>query len=530
MNSSANFSGSPDPMARKYHLQLAKPSLGDPTADVDRVLAALSDLHDAGDPTPGKVAVPLPLVRRIGRILRESSFRVTAVLAQGEHAWELIDLLEGHEFTDCYGLGIDIGTTTVSVYLANMTSGEIAGKLALANPQIAHGEDILSRIHYCQNPGGLETLRELIVGCLNQAVTALTERQAIRAHDICAISVAGNPAMTHFFLGLDPYHLCREPYVPVVNRPLLLRAEELMIGAHPDAPVYVFPCLGSYFGGDVVAGILASGMHRKTAVSLLVDVGTNAEIVLGNCDWLVVCAGAAGPALEGGGAKAGMCAKEGAIETVRIDRETLEPTVDVIGDGPARGICGSGFIDLVAELYLAGAIDPKGRIGDRRHARLIQAGGDARGYMVVAADEGKSQKDIVVDELDIGNLLRAKGAMYTALTLITERLGVGFNDLETFFVTGSFGEHIDPEHAVTIGMLPDIPRGKFRVLENGAGLGACMLLRSFRLREEIESIRRKTTYLQLTTDNEFMHRLNAAIFIPHTNRELFPSVPIYQDS
>jgi len=331
--------------------------------------------------------------------------------------------------------------------------------------------------------------------------------------------------MTHLLLGLDPYHLCREPYVPVVNRPLLLRAKELSIHALPDAPVYVFPSLGSYFGGDVVAGILASGMHRNTGISLLVDMGTNAEIVLGNRDWLVTCAGAAGPALEGGGAKAGMCATSGAIERVRIDRQTLEPSVEIVGGGPARGICGSGLIDLVAELYLAGAIDSKGRISDRRHTRRIKTCGDAKGYAVVMSDEGNWPEDIVVDELDMGSLLRAKGAMYTALTLITERLGVGFDGLETFFVTGSFGEHVDPAQGVTIGMLPDIPLTRFKVLENGAGLGACMLLVSYRLREEIESIRRKITYLQLTTDNEFMNRLNAAIFIPHTNRELFPSVP-----
>ncbi len=331
--------------------------------------------------------------------------------------------------------------------------------------------------------------------------------------------------MIHLLAGLEPYYLCREPYPPVFNRPLMFRARELMLDVNPDAPVYIFPNLGSYFGGDVVAGILATGMHRDGGVSLLVDVGTNAEIVLGNQEWLVVCAGAAGPALESGGAKAGMRAGTGAIERVRIDKQTFEPHVHVIGGGRAEGLCGSGLIDLVAELYLAGAVDAKGRIRDRCKSPRVRRCGDVKGYAVALAERDEAPHDIIVDELDIGNLLRAKGAMYTALTLITERLGVEFGKLDSFYVAGSFGEHIDPKNAITLGMLPDIPHGRFKVLGNSAGLGACLMLLSYGLREDVELIRHKTAYLQLTTDAEFMSRLNAAIFIPHTNRELFPSVP-----
>lgn len=517
-----------EPMARKYELEPEKPTLVDPSGDVDRLLSALSDASIAGETAPGSVQVPLALMRRVSRIMREASFRVTAVLAQREEAWELIDLEQGHRGTDCFGLGIDVGTTTVSAYLVNMTRGEIVDRLALDNPQAIFGEDILSRIHFCQKPEGLQTLRELAAGCINDGIVSLTERRGLHPNEIHALSVAGNPAMIHLLLGLDPYYLCREPYVPVFNRPLLLKAGELDLSAHPNAPVYVFPSMGSYFGGDVVAGILASGMHKKRGVSLLVDVGTNAEIVLGNSEWLVVCAGAAGPALEGGGVKAGMRATDGAIESVRIDRQTLEPSVEVIGGRSAKGICGSGLIDLVAELYLAGIIDPKGRITDRRRTRRIRKSGDAQGYAVVTGDRGEEANDVVVDELDIGNLIRAKGAMYTALTLVTERMGISFNDIESFFVAGSFGEHIDPKRAITIGMLPDIPLERFAVLGNSAGLGACLMLLSYGLRKEAESIRSKTTYLQLTTDNEFMNRLNAALFIPHTDRELFPSVPKYE--
>ncbi len=514
-----------DPMVKKYHLTLERPTLENPTGDVDRVISALQDLVSKEGRNSEIIDVPLSLIRKTSRVLRAASFRVTAVLAQKEQGWELLDLLEGYGTKDCIGLAVDVGTTTLSFYLVNMANGEMMSRLVTDNPQIVHGEDILTRIHFCQKAGGLETLQDLAVRRINEAIAKLAGDCGIRPENIYAVSVAGNPTMTHLLLGLDPYYLCREPYVPTVNRSLLLRAADLKLNVHPDAPVYVFPCMGSYFGGDVVAGILASGMHRKTGVSILVDVGTNAEIVLGNRDWLVVCAGAAGPALESGGAKAGMRAMNGAIESVRIDSETLEPTTEVIGGGPAKGICGSGLIDLVAELYLAGAIDSKGRIHKIRRTDRIKKTSDTKGYALVMASKREGTEDIVIDELDIGNLLRAKGAMYTALTLVTERLGIGFNDLETFFVAGSFGEHIDPRHAVVLGMVPDIPPERFEVLGNSAGLGACLMLVSFGLRNEVESIRQRTAYVQLTTDNEFMNRLNAAIFIPHTQRELFPSVP-----
>lgn len=486
-------------------------------------MSALKGVLPAGK-TAAEIIVPLDLVRRASSIMREVAYHVTAVVAQKDESLELIDLIAGHNPVDCYGVAVDVGTTTVSLYLVNMTKGEIVGKLAVDNPQVIHGEDILSRIHFAQQRRGLQTLQDLIVSCINEAITILAEKQRLRPSDICAVSIAGNPTMTHLLLGLSPYHLCREPYIPVINQPLQIKAEELMINTHHEAPVYVFPNTGSYFGGDVVAGILASGMHRQSGVSLLTDVGTNAEIVLGNRDWLVACAGAAGPALEGGGAKTGMTAREGAIERVRIDRRTLEPVIEVIGGGPARGICGSGLIDLVAELFLAGVIDPRGRISDGKQTRRIMTSGDVKAYAVALAEEREASQDILVDELDIGNLIRAKGAMYTALSLITERLGVRFKDLDTFFVAGSFGEHIDPKSAIAVGMLPDIPLERFKVIGNSAGIGACMMLVSYKLREEVEYIRSKSAYLQLNVENEFMNRLNAALFIPHTDRELFPSI------
>lgn len=513
-----------DPMVRQVRLEVPRPTLKDPSGDIDRVLAELKSRAASGSDEFNTKRVPLGLLRRISRTLREASFRVTATLARGERDWELIDLQPGEDDGPCLGLGIDIGTTVISLYLVDLARGEAIGKALVENPQIVHGEDVLTRIHFCERDGGLKRLQELIIGCINGTLSEFANAAGVQPGHVYAVSVAGNPAMIHFLLGASPYFLCREPYVPAFSQALQFTAGELGISVFPDAPLYLFPNLGSYFGGDVVAGILASGMYRNEGTSILVDVGTNAEIVIGNRDWFVVCAGAAGPALEGGGAKKGMRALPGAIENVRIDPKTLEPTYDVIGGGRPKGICGSGLIDLVAELYLAGALDPMGRIGDSGRFPRLRTHDGVAGYPLALAALGECENDIVVDELDIRNLLRAKGAMYTALSLLTERLGLGFGDLDSFFVAGSFGEHIHPRHAVTIGMLPDIPLDRYRVLGNSAGLGACLLLVSAGLRAVVEQIREKASYVQLTTDNEFMNRLSAAFFIPHTDKDLFPSV------
>jgi uncharacterized 2Fe-2S/4Fe-4S cluster protein (DUF4445 family) len=511
-----------EPMTCTFSLDLPKPTLGDPRGDIDRVISSLKEELSSKHKDEQRIDVSLDVARRLTRILRDASFQVSAVLTRNENGYELVDVRQ--ESVTPLGVAIDIGTTVVSLYLVDLTEGAIIVKGIVENPQIAFGEDILTRIHFCQKPRGLEILRESVLDCINKAVVELTHEAGISPLDIYAGSIAGNPSMTHLLLGLDPYHLCREPYVPVYNQTLEYKAKDLNLSICRDAPVYLFPNLGSYFGGDVVAGILASGMYRSKSSSILVDVGTNAEIVLGNRDWFVVCAGAAGPALESGGAKAGMRAVAGAIENVHIDRDTLEPRYDVIGGAGPKGICGSGLIDLVAELFSSEILDAKGRFSDDCDSPRVLMNGGVRGYALALASRGECQADIIIDEADIGNLLKAKGAMYTALSLITERLGVPFSELESFFVAGSFGEHINPQHAVTIGMLPDIPQEKFKVLGNSAGLGACLMLISHGLREEIEDIRRKATYIQLTTDNEFMNRLSAALFIPHTQAELFPSV------
>jgi uncharacterized 2Fe-2S/4Fe-4S cluster protein (DUF4445 family) len=331
--------------------------------------------------------------------------------------------------------------------------------------------------------------------------------------------------MIHLFLGLDPYALRREPYIPVVNTLSPLSARELGLNLHPLGPVYIFPNVGSYLGGDILAGIQFSGLHREDALALLVDVGTNAEVVLGNSQWLLGCAGAAGPALEGGVAAMGMTAGPGAIEQVRIDPQTLEIRWRPIGGGPPAGICGSGLIDLVAEMFTAGLIDIRGKFNRRvKTDRWLEWDGQPA-YLLVPAEETLTGRPIVFTQVDLDILLRSNAAMYTILTTLVQSVGHTLDEVEHFFVAGAFGNHIDPEMAITIGLLPDLPRERFLPLGNASLQGAAELLLDYRKQEEILRIAGALTYLEMNVNQDFMNRFSAARFLPHTDLSLFPSVP-----
>ena len=331
--------------------------------------------------------------------------------------------------------------------------------------------------------------------------------------------------MTHFFLGLDPYWICREPYIPVLNRPGLIRASELGLGIHQRGVVFVFPNAGSYFGGDLIAGILASGMNQKEDVSILVDVGTNAEVVLGNREWLVACAGAAGPALEGGVASMGMMAGPGVIDKVVIDPATGEFQVRTIDDFPPVGICGSGMIDLVAQLYLAGMIDIRGKyVPEKCGERMRTIDGVQHLFVVFSKDSGTGEA-LTLSQAEIDALMRSKAAMHTILTTMIRMIHLDWKDFRRFYVAGTFGSYINPRSAIVLGMLPDLPLDAYEALGNTSLAGATMALLSLRKRKEVDEIRNRVTYVEMNVNQEFMNQFSAAKFIPHTDRSLFPTVP-----
>lgn len=506
----------PDPMVRKIYLEVPAPVPGDNRGDVDRVLDALEQA--GGFPRP---SVSLPMVRKISGILHKKGYGMTLTVGHRRFNWELIDVEGGDWSRENYGVAIDLGSTNLVYYLIDMAAGQVLDERADENPQIPFGEDILSRIHHCRNPEGLQELQQVVIDSMNRRIGGLLDRHGIDVRHLYAFSVAGNTTMIHLMLGLPPLRICREPYIPVVNRPDIYPAGVAGLKGNEQALLYLLPNVGSYVGGDVIAGILVSGMHRADSVSLLVDVGTNAEIVLGNRDWLMVAAGAAGPALEGGVVRCGMRADRGAIESVRVDRKTRAPVYETIGNVAPVGICGSGLIDLMAELFLAGVIDERGKIVVQ-NPFIVETDG-VKAYRVVPAESTGTGEAILLTELDINNLLRSKGAMYTALTVMIRYAGVSFRDLENFFVAGTFGAYINPEKARDIGMVPDIPIDRYRALKNSAGTGACLALLSNAKREELDEICRRITYVELNVDGDFMNLLSAAMFLPHTDLSQFPS-------
>ena len=513
----------PDPWVAKLYVELSPPRLGDNLADVERLLRGVAERF------PGKhIYAPHRLWNSISRTLRDARFKVTAVLSDFGNVIELSAIEPGDTTDVLLGLAVDLGTTSIVFYLTDLRSGEVLAETSAANPQIEHGCDVLTRIHFAGEKGGLETLQRLAIDCVNLHAEQMCRENGASPHSIYAATVAGNTTMTHLFLGLDPYYIRREPYIPVRNKPGFVAAQELGLTFNPGAHVYVFPNVGSYFGGDLVAGILYSGMHKETEVSILVDIGTNAEVVLGNRDWLLACAGAAGPALEGGVAQMGMQAGDGVIDHIRIDPDSLKTAYTIIGDGKPRGMCGSALIDLTAELFLRGIIDIQGKFQPEGPVPLGNTE-DGLYFVVVPAEESALGRDITLSQIDLDVLLRSKAAMYTILQTIIGEVGIGFADLHRFYVAGTFGAYIDPKRAVTLGMVPDIPLEKYTTLGNSSGKGACLLLTDRRLFAEIESISEKLTYLELNVNQMFMNLFSASRFIPHTDRSLFPSVSTDQE-
>jgi uncharacterized 2Fe-2S/4Fe-4S cluster protein (DUF4445 family) len=505
------------PLVRRIRLDLSAPTAADHGADLDRVVRALEARGLSG------LQVPLPVAAGLPKTLRAAGFSVAATVALVP-APALLRVEPAGGASRVLGLAIDLGSTNVVGALVDLESGAALGEQSALNPQVEHGEDILARTHFCLAPGSLERLQAHAVGCIGGIAAGLARAAGADPEDIRVVAVAGNTTMAHFLLGLDPFHLCRAPYVPVANRFPVVRASELGIAVDPLAPVVVLPNVGSYVGGDALAGVLVSGIHERERVSLLVDVGTNAEIVVGNREFLLVGAGSAGPGLEGGVVRDGMRAAPGAIERIAIDGATLLPSWSVIGGGAPRGICGSGLIDLMAELFTARIVDVRGKFVLPSRSPRVRLREGLPGYVVAEAAQSASGAEIVFTQADMDNLMLSKAAMYTMLSVMTEAAGVGFDELESFLIAGAFGAYVAADKAVTIGMVPDIPLGRFRLLGNSSLEGARRVLLSGAALRQIEEIGRRMTYVEMNESREFMAGFMAARFLPHTDLGLFPSV------
>jgi uncharacterized 2Fe-2S/4Fe-4S cluster protein (DUF4445 family) len=521
----AEFSDELDPSVRRAHVIIEPPSLDDQTTDWDRLLRELSLQHNIEN-----VTASLPMLRTLGRDLREAEWNTTAVLEMGDPVHNpctpprLIDLLPGDQSDRCYGVAIDIGTTSNVVYLVDLIKGKVLDRASTYSGQISAGEDVISRIIFSQKRGGLSRLQSMVLKTLNGLLEDLASRNQIPLRQISKAVVAGNTTMVQLFLAIDPRSIREMPFVPTIGQPLPITAEEIGLNINPQATVDCLPVVGAYVGADITAGVVASDMYDTDALTLFIDVGTNGEIVLGNRDWLITCACSAGPAFEGSGVRHGMRATAGAIEELWIDHRTFEPTYQTIGQLPARGICGSGMIGLLAEMFITGILDKAGKIQRDLPTPRSRVGDHGGEYVVVWANQSGIGTDIVINEVDIENLLRTKGAIYAGFSVLVQSVGLELAEVEQVFIAGAFGQYINVEKAIQIGLLPDMPWDRFHYLGNTSALGAFYSLVSRPMRRKVLKAAEKMTYLELSADNTFYDQFMSALFLPHTDITAFPSV------
>jgi uncharacterized 2Fe-2S/4Fe-4S cluster protein (DUF4445 family) len=420
---------------------------------------------------------------------------------------------------------VDIGTTTVEAYLSNLSTGQPLDRASAYNRQMSRGEDVISRIIYARDAERLRELQAYVVATINSLIDEMLARQDLVPEDITFVTVAGNTTMTHLFLGLKPDYIRLEPYVPAAGSFVPVIGCRLGLHVHPEAHVDCLPGIGAYVGGDIAAGVLRSGMHEDERITLFIDVGTNGEMVLGNSEWLISCACSAGPAFEGAGATSGVRAVQGAIEEAWIDPRTLEPTISTIGDAPPVGICGSGMISLLGEMVVTGVIDKSGHIAAEGLTDRVRRGDNGLEYVVAWAGEPAGvERDVLIAETDIHNILRAKASIYAGATVLCESVDMHIDQVERVFIGGGFGRHIDIEKAIDIGLLPDLPWERFSYLGNTSLQGAYLALTCREHRAQLDELAGKMTYLELSADNRFMEAFTSALFIPHTDESLFPSV------
>jgi uncharacterized 2Fe-2S/4Fe-4S cluster protein (DUF4445 family) len=474
---------------------------------------------------PGPWTAGLTVLRELAAALRAQAGRVTVAVEEGEAGSRMWEIAPGHEAPRVFGLAVDIGTTTVAVQLVDLSDGSVLGTATSYNLQIRRGADIISRIEYARTPERRAELRGMVLETINGLVSQLAAGAQALREEIRAAFLAGNTTMLHLLLALPPQHIREAPYVPTVNPVPSLLAGEIGLDIHPQAVIRCAPGVGSYVGGDITAGLLTTDLlTNRDEVFLFMDIGTNGEIVIGNADWMVGCACSAGPAFEGAGIQCGMRAATGAIEHLEIGTDLRSVRYKVIGGGRPAGICGSGLICLLGELYLRGLIDPAGHFtADRGEGRLIDTG-RAPAFLLEGADMTATGEDLLVTEADIENLIRTKAAIYAACSLILQRVGLGWEDIARIYIAGGFGRYINVSDAVLIGMLPDLPQKRFRYIGNSALTGAYIALLSREHRQTLSDIASRMTYVDLSSDPLYMDSYVKAMFLPHTELGQFPSV------
>jgi uncharacterized 2Fe-2S/4Fe-4S cluster protein (DUF4445 family) len=506
-----------EPLVTKVYLELPKPTLNDNIADIDRVTRELRKRLNYSS-----FEISLACLQGLADKLRQYDWKVTATVARHDSIGQMVQIEELDTTDRNYGLAVDVGTTTVVVQLVNLKDGKVIGVEANHNLQARYGEDVISRMIFACGRGSLGPLHEAIVTNINTLTRALTKGKGINTRDINCMVAAGNTTMSHFLLGLMPCSIRLEPYVPTATIYPKILAKEIGIDINPNAIVEVLPSVASYIGGDTVAGILACGLADRPEISCLIDVGTNGEIAIGNNEWIVTCSASAGPAFEGGGIKWGMRATRGAIEKLEVKDNRV--TYETIGKAKPRGICGSGLIDCIYELVKNKIIGQDGKFSLPTKDKRIVVADDGPQYILAFPEETETGQAVTITETDISNLLRSKGAVFAALKSLIDYVGLSFEKLETVYLAGGFGSSLNVAKAIQIGLLPDIDISRVQFIGNSSIMGARMALLSGPAFGKAISISKKITNIELSVYPPFMGEFVAALFLPHTDRKLFPSV------
>jgi len=507
---------------KKDFLQLEKPNLNDNISDWDRLKRHLKVNYGYQ-----YVFCRLPILKKIPQFLRESDYELTIThIPRGTTRTTIVNLEAGDTTSRLYGVSVDVGTTSVAAFLVDMYQGELLAKASSGNAQIRYGADVINRIIHAAKGDGLEKLNcALIHETINPLLEKMCGDAKVGRDEVIAFVAAGNTTMSHMLLGVYPDYLRKEPYVPGFLRAPFVKASELEIEINPETFLYIVPSVSSYVGGDITAGILASGIWSTDDEILFIDLGTNGEIVFGNKEYLLTCACSAGPAFEGGGISCGMRASYGAIEKVGIKSTTLEPLLTVIGGGRPRGISGSGIIDLIAELLFNNIINRRGKIDRDLISPRIRFDRHGTGeYVIVFKEEYGMESDIVITEVDIESFIRTKGAVYSGVITLLNSIGKDFQSLKKVYIAGGIGNNLDIEKSIRIGLLPDISREKFSYIGNSSLMGCYLTLMSEDARRTLETIATMMTYIELSVFPDYMDTFISACFLPHTDLDQFPSV------
>ncbi|MBU0664659.1 MAG: DUF4445 domain-containing protein [Proteobacteria bacterium] len=516
------------PPVEKLVLELPPPSIHDNMADAGRLVQGLANQYNEH-----QLIITLPVLKKLRRVLREKDFLVTVTLSRpvNQKGKTFVSNIQPGNWTHRnFGLAFDIGTTTIYGTLVDLNSGRILARAGDYNGQIAYGEDVISRIIHAEKEEGLVQMQELAIATINKIISQLLdkakppggEQGSISRDEISSITLAGNTTMTHLLLGLEPDNIRRAPYVPVTRVLPPLRAADLGIDLPRHTVALPYPCISSYVGGDIVAGVMGSGMYRTDLLTLYIDIGTNAEIVIGNKDWLACAACSAGPAFEGGGITHGMRAAIGAIEDFSINPETLEPMNLTLGNQPPIGICGSGLLVIVATLFEHGVIDQSGKFNRDLGTPRIREGKSGYEYVLTWREESGTDHDIAINEVDIQNFIRAKAAIYAGVKTLVEEVGLAITDLEQIILAGAFGSFIDLDSAMTVGLLPEVDAGRVLYVGNGSLMGCWMSELSNHIRRDVVNTVRRMTGFELSEVAHFKNEYIASHFLPHTELDLFP--------